>query len=88
VADDLEITAEWTGSEVTPVARVCPDCAGEQIVLANFVPAPANIREAWAIQRCCGSKNETGWRWCFEFGEITEPSLGKRTSYDRRKVKR
>jgi hypothetical protein len=80
--------AEWGRDEVTPIVRICPDCIGEQIVLANFVPVPANEREAWAIQRCCGTKDQLIWHWCFKFGEVTEPSRGIRTCYDRRKAKR
>lgn len=79
---------EWGTEALTPVSRVCPDCAGEQIVLANFVPVPENERQAWGIQRCCGTKDMSIWHWCFEFGEVTQPAAGTRTCYDRRKMKR
>jgi hypothetical protein len=85
---DGDDAVEWGGNEVTPVARVCPDCTAEQIVVGNFVPPPDSVGSAWGIARCCGTVNQGLWRWCWTQGDVTEPALGRRTSYDRRKVKR
>jgi hypothetical protein len=40
---DGDDAVEWGGNEVTPVARVCPDCTAEQIVVGNFVPPPDSM---------------------------------------------
>ena len=80
--------SEWGADSLTPVSRICPDCTGEQIVIGNFVPAPDSIGSAWGIARCCGTVNQGLWRWCVISGDVTEPALGKRTSWDRRKSKR
>ena len=79
---------DWGEESLTPVSRVCPGCAGEQIVVGNFVPAPDSMGSAWGIQRCCGTLNQGLWHWCFVQGDVTFPALGTRVSYDRRRTKR
>ena len=88
MSDDVEMTAEWDGEALTPVARVCPDCAEEQIVIGNDTPAPREPAEAWALKRCCGTKDMRLWRWCWKLAEVTEPKIGRRTSFDRRRYPR
>ena len=72
-------------STPTPAARVCPDCAGRQVILADFVPPPRSYDEAWGIPSCCGTGNPDLWRWCRGTGEVTEKSRGAKTSYAERR---
>lgn len=74
--------------EVTPVVRVCLDCAGESMVLDNDIQPPAKPSEAWAMLSCRGTADLTLWRWCFRLGEMAMPSQGLRVKFDRRKGKR
>lgn len=80
----IDITADWDGSQTTPIVRVCPDCTADQIVVPNSVHPPETYGEATAIVRCCGTADQGEWRYCHNMFATTWPKQRKRVSFDKR----
>ena len=80
----VDITADWDGSQTTPIVRVCPDCTADQIIVPDSAHPPETYGEATAIVRCCGTADQGEWRYCFHMFAVTWPKQRKRVSFDKR----
>ena len=88
IPPDAELERPFSDNEITPRARVCPDCGDDQVDAGGGTPLPETREEACAIVRCWGTSDRMGARWCRTKFTATWPSEGKSVSFDRRKVKR
>lgn len=85
---DVELEAEFSADEVTPVAsRGCSDCGGAFLPLDNETPPPGSYAEAWRPPVICrGTIDPQFHRWCKVTGTLTMPNrMEARFFPDRRK---
>jgi len=81
---DRELEAPFSEEEVTPRARVCPDCGHGQVDTGEYLRLPEDYGEATVIVRCCGTADPQGPRWCRTTFIATWPREGRRVSFDKR----